>query len=131
MDEFKDGFEGFINEMGKMIFDLLCFLNIKEVQAKIAQPIQVFFFVHLLVFYFLCFQTHITADTSNVRASSHVVIHFVEGLRVGSKTHIKKYRVFGFELVADSVEEPVMGGEFTTIFVLDAKHEIDVSFSPS
>ena len=91
MDKFEDRFKRFIDEMGKMVFDLLGFLDIEEIEAEMAQPIQIFFFVHFFIFNFLGFKTHVTAYSSDVRSSPHVVVHFVERLGVGSQPHVQQY----------------------------------------
>ena len=49
MDEFERGFEGFIDQMGKMILNLLCFLNIEDNNNDTAEPIQVFVLVHFII----------------------------------------------------------------------------------
>ncbi len=38
-DKFKGGFKGFINQMCKMILNLLSFLNIKDIDDNAAKPI--------------------------------------------------------------------------------------------
>ena len=109
-----------------MILDLLSFLNIKEVQAKATQPIQILFFVHLLILNFFSLQTHVSTNSSNMRSSPHVVIHLVKSVRVGSKAHIQQNRIFWFELIADAIEEPIVRGQLSTVFVLDTKNKIDI-----
>ena len=131
VDKLEDGFKRFIDEMGKMVFDLLGFLDIEEIEAEMAQPVKIFFFVHLVIFNFLGFQTHVAADSTNVRSSPHVVVHFVEGLGVGSQPHVQQYWEFGFQLIADAIEEPVMGRQFSTVFVLDAEEKVHVSIHSS
>ena len=82
--------------MGKVIFYLLGFLNIEKEQTEAAQPIQILVSVHFLVFYLFSFQTHISTNSSNSWSFLHIVIHFVESLRIRPQTHIQQNGVFGF-----------------------------------
>jgi len=61
-----------------------------------------------------------------MRSSPHVVVHLVKSVRVRSKTHIQQNRIFWFELITDTIEEPIMRGQLSTVFVLDAKNKIDI-----
>lgn len=61
--------------MGKVILDLLGFLNIENIHCYAAEPIQVLIFMHLIIFYFLGFQTHVTANSSDVFVVFHVIVH--------------------------------------------------------
>ena len=88
MDKFEDGFEWFVDQMCEMVLNLLGFLDIKKIQAEVAQPIQILRIVHLLVLHLLGFKTHIAADSTYMRTSTHVVIHFVECFWVGTETDI-------------------------------------------
>lgn len=107
--------------MGKMVFDLLCLLNVDEVEAKSTKPVQIFVLMHLFVLYLFRLQTHIAANTSNMRSSPHIVVHLVERFRVGSQSHVKKNRIFWLQLVANTIKEPVVGGKLSTILVFDAE----------
>ena len=55
MDKFEDGFEGFVDQMCEMVLNLLGFLDIKKIQAEVAQPIQILRIMHLLILHLLCF----------------------------------------------------------------------------
>lgn len=108
MDELEDGLKGFVNKMGEVIFNLLSLLDIENVDNDAAQPIQVLIFMHLFIFYLFCLQTHVTADTAHSWMSFHISVHLVNGLRIWSQTDVQQDGELWFQLIAESVEKPIM-----------------------
>ena len=108
MDELEDGLKGLVDKMGKVILNLLCLLDIKNVDDDAAQPIQVLIFVHLFIFYLFCLQTHVAADTAHPWMSLHISVHLVNGLRIWSQTDVQQDGELWFQLIAKSIEKPVM-----------------------
>ena len=109
MDELEDGLEGLINKMGEVILDLLSLLDIEDVDNDATQPIQVLVFVHLFILNLFCLQTHVAADSAHSWMSFHIAVHLVYGLRIRPQTNVQQDGVLGFQFIAKSVEEPVMG----------------------
>lgn len=131
MNELEDRLEGFVDQMCEMVLDLLCLLDIKKIEAETTEPIEIFIFVHFLIFHLLGFETHVSADSSHVGPSPHVVIHLVKRFRVGSQAHIQQNGILRLQLVGNTVEKPVMGGQFSTIFVLYAEEKVYVPLHAS
>lgn len=131
MNKLEDRLEGFVDQMCEMVLDLLSLLDIEKVEAKATEPIEIFIFMHFLIFHLLGFKTHVSADSSHVGPSSHVVIHFVKRLRVGSQSRIQQNGMFWLQLVGNTVEEPVMGGQFSTVFVFYAEEKVHVPLHAS
>lgn len=108
MDKLEYRFERLVNQMGEVVFDLLCFLNVNKVKTKSTEPVEIFFFVHLLILNLLCLQTHIATNASDMRPSPHVVVHLVQSFRVRSQSHVQQDSVFRLQLITNAIEEPVV-----------------------
>jgi hypothetical protein len=128
MDELEDGLEGFVDEMCEVVLDLLRLLDVEDVDDEAAEAVQVLIFVHFLVFHFFGLQTHVPAHAADSGVSPHVVVHLVDGFGVGSEAHVEQDGVFWFQFVAETVEEPVVGGQLAAVLVFYAEVKIHVFF---
>lgn len=94
--------------MCKMVLYLLSFLNIKNFSSDSTQPIQVIIMLHFLIFNFFNFKTHISTDSTDLVVTLEIVVHFINRMRERSETDIKKNSNFWLQLIAESVEKPVV-----------------------
>lgn len=110
MDKLEDRLERLINQMCEMVLYLLCLLDVEDIDDEAAQAIEVLILVHFIILHFFSLQTHVAAHSTHSRVSPHVVVHLVDGLGVAPETHVQQDRVFGLELITETVEEPVVRG---------------------
>lgn len=108
MYEFEDRLEGFFNQMLKVFLDLLCSLDIKHIHKRTANAVHILWLIHLLVFYFLLNKPHVSAHTADPIVELHASIHLEDSVGVRTNSNIKNHCIFGLELLAESIEKPVM-----------------------
>lgn len=60
---------------------------------------------------------------------THEVDELLDGVIIRASTNIKHQAVFGLQVLADALEEPLVRVDLTIISVLDAEHEIDSTTS--
>ena len=68
-----------------------------------------------------------TAHTTSLRMLAHEVDEFLDGIVVWACSNIKHQTVLWLQVLADTLEEPLMRVDFTIVSVLDAEHEVDTS----
>ena len=124
MNKSERGFKGLVHEMCKMILNLLSSLNINKMKSDICQAVNFFIFYLLRFIYFLHFQTHVTANTSDIWILFHVFVHIHECMTFRSKSNIKKNGEFRSKFFTKSIEKPIMRRKFTCIFVFNTKEKI-------
>lgn len=79
MDEAKKGFKWLINQMSEVILYLLGALNVDKYAAEIANAVELDIRI-ILVCCLLNFESHIAADTSDLRVHSHLMVHVVNSI---------------------------------------------------
>lgn len=128
MDELEDGLEGLVDEVCEVVLDLLRLLDVEDVDDQAAEAVQILIFVHLVVFHLFGLQTHVPAHAAHSWVSAHVVVHLVYGFGVGPEAHVQQDGVLGLQLVAETVEEPVVRGQLAAVLVFYAEVKIHVFF---
>ena len=113
MDEFEGTFEGLVDQMFQVIFDLLGTLNIEDDGQDAAETIHLTSRYCLLVLHLLLDQSQVPAHTAHTRVQFHAPIHLEQCILVGSHSHIHQGRVSGTQFLAEAVEEPIVGRQFS------------------
>jgi hypothetical protein len=108
VDEVEEGFEGFVQKMCEVIFDLLRALNVDEGVRDVGQPIDLIGLHLFILLRPLDLQTHIAADSSHFGVRLQMVIHRKDGLFLGPESHVQHYDVIWVQFLAESVEEPIV-----------------------
>lgn len=130
MDEAESSLKALVHQMGEMILNLLSSLNISKFTDYSCQKVHILVFYLLLSFHFFDFETHIAANSSNTSSrtlpfiSVEIAIHLHQGLLIRSKTHIQQNGKLRPEFLTEAIEEPVVGRQFSCIFVLHAHKQI-------
>ena len=68
-----------------------------------------------------------TTDATSLRVSSHEVDELLNGVVIRACSNVKKQAVFWLQVFADTLEEPLVGVDFSIISVLDAEHKVDTT----
>ena len=113
--------------MCKVVLQLLCFLYINEIKGKRRKPINLLLFYLFLIFNLLYLQSHISTHSSNIWIILHMIIHQINGFFFGLQSYVHEDSKAWIKLFAKAIKEPIMGGQFSTIFVLDTHKQIHVS----
>jgi hypothetical protein len=56
------------------------------------------------------------------------MVHVVNGVGLRFQSHIEEDNVAGLQFLAKPIEEPVMGGQLPSVFVLYAKKQVHKKF---
>jgi hypothetical protein len=119
VDELEQCFKGFVNEVGKVILNLLCALDIGNGEEELSEPIDSFMVFLVIVLETLDPQVHVPTDPPALLAG---VVHMAEHAEYGSflwtEPHIQQHRKLALDLSAESVKKPVVRGQLTAISVL-------------
>lgn len=121
MYELEDGLKWFFDQVLEVLFNLLCALNIEETDKHAAETVHVLALSHFFIFNLFLDQPHVAAHTAHIGIHFHAAIHLENSVRIGPHTNIKKNSVLWLELLAKSVEKPVVRGQLACLLVLDAK----------
>lgn len=107
MYEFEGTLKGFLNKMLKVVFYLLCPLNIEYHCQYTAAAINIcgscFF-----IFHHLFNKTQVAAYTSHFRIQLHAAVHLEKSIFVRPDSHIYQRCVLWLELLTKTIEKPVM-----------------------
>lgn len=129
MDELEGAFEWFFDEMFKVVLDLLGALDVEYDCEHAAEAVHLDGRGCLLVFHLFLDEPQIAAHAAHLRVQLHAAVHLEEGVLVGPHSHVDQGRVFWSQLLAKTVEEPVVGRKFARLLVFNAEEEIDVADS--
>ena len=129
MDELEGAFEWFFDEMFKVVLDLLSPLDVEYDCEHAAEAVHLDRCGCLLVFHLFLDEPQIPAHAAHFGVQLHAAVHLEEGVLVGPHSHVDQSRVFWSQLLAKTVEEPVVGGKFARLLVFNAEEEIDVADS--
>ena len=88
MDETEGRFKVFIQQMSKVIFNLLDSLNIEYHVASTRQAVDLFIFNLFIQLSFLDLQTHIATDSSYIFSFRQIFIHFHDSFSFWPQTNI-------------------------------------------
>jgi len=130
MDELECCFERFVDQMSKVILNLLGSLDVDELVGDICQEVHIFICYLLASVYPLHFQTHIATHSSNTRVLFHVLVHFQKRHSLRLEAHIQKNRKLRFKFLTEAVEKPIVRRQLSSIFVLDAQEKIHYGRRP-
>ena len=107
-------------------FNLLSSLDVKEGEHAAGHTIDILSFDLFLVLDQLFNQPQVPADASYVGIHLQMTVHLEDSSRVWPYSHIQKKGVLGLQLLAETVEKPVVRVEIAGFLVLDAEEEVDV-----
>lgn len=111
MDELEGAFERFFDEMFKVVFDLLSPLDVKYDCEHAAEAVHLNRCRRLLLFHLFLNQPQIPADAAHFRVQFHAAVHLEEGVLVGPHSHVDQSRVLWSQLLAKTIEKPIVGGK--------------------
>ena len=66
----------------------------------------------------------LTTDTTSLGMPKHVVVKLLQGVLIGSCSNIKHQSELRLDILADSLEEPLVRVDFTIVTVLDSKADM-------
>lgn len=69
----------------------------------------------------------LTTDTTSLGMPKHVVVKLLQGVLIGSCSNIKHQSELRLDILADSLEEPLVRVDFTIVALFDTEHKVDTS----
>jgi hypothetical protein len=124
MDETKRCLKRLIDQMSEVILNLLSSLDVNKFGCYICQKINVLI-VHLFAgVYLFHFETHIATYSTNAGVFLHKLVHFYKSCALRLKAHIQKNGKLWPKFFTEAIEEPVVGRQFTAIFVFDTHKKV-------
>jgi hypothetical protein len=112
--------------MGKVVLDLLGTLDVHYEMRDIGQPVNLFRLGFILHFRALDFDTHVATYTSEFWIEFKMLVHGEYRVVLGFEPHIHKDHILRIQFLAETVEEPIMGGQFSLVLVLHAEKKVEV-----
>lgn len=108
MNELEQGLEGLINQVSKMIFDLLGSLDINEVKEKSSDPVNFLQISLISVVKHLNSQIHVATDAPAFGILLHMIVHLVKTRFIWAQANVKKDCILSVYLPTEAIEEPIM-----------------------
>ena len=116
MNKIEQRFERFVNQVGKMVLQLLSSLNIKKFHKEGRDTIDRVI-VMLFFLYPFDLESHISAHSSYSLILIHKVQHFDKGASLRHQSNIKQDSILRLQFFAKSIKEPVMRRELSSVFI--------------
>ncbi len=95
MYEVEEGLEGFVEQVGKVVLDLLSPLNADEGVSYIRQAVHFFFIYFILGSRLFYLQTHISTNPTKVAVFLKMVVHCEDGVSSCFESNIYKDDILG------------------------------------
>ena len=121
MNEPEESLKGILHDVLVMSFNLLRSLNIEKQSQAAGQTIYIIIFDSFLILDQLLNQPQIATCSTNIWIDLHLPVHLVDSIRVRSYTNINQEKELWVELLAETIDKPVVRVQFSCFFVLDTK----------
>ena len=95
-----------------MGLNLLGTLDIEDMPKTTAQTVQIVIFDFLLILHQFLNQPQVAAHPTYIGIQLQVPVHLEDSVWVGSHSHVNQEGVLRVQLLAESVEEPVLRVQF-------------------
>lgn len=91
MNKFEERLKALVDQMCKMILNLLCPLNVNKIKSDVGDEIKVLSeLLFLLIVWSLYFETHVSTNPTDFGVVLHGVVHQANGFLLRSEPDVKK-----------------------------------------
>ena len=109
--ETKERFTGFVWRMTKLVFvELRRLHKVRTERFRIVNS-----------------NLDFATNTTSLWMRSHEIDKLLDGVVIWTRANIEHETILGFQVLADSLEEPLVGVDLTIVPVLDTEHEVDAT----
>jgi hypothetical protein len=121
MNESEESLKGILHYVLVMSLNLLRSLKIEDMHQATCKAIQFSILEDIFLFNKFLNQPEVAASCPDIGINLHLPVHFIDSIRVRPHANIDQKEELWVELLAKTINEPVMGIKLSCLFVFDTE----------